>query len=353
MSHFCLLRDPAGYTPTDKNLTANAESRAYWLDLFSRHFEDTMRHALHRYGPRASQQIEEAQREFGQCLEALRVDSEGKDAGFDVLSLCRSREKALRDNGLPDPFGHIKERENVAAIELYEEVVRNTHAMPHEQRWLQLVRGVFAGNLFDLGSPATMHLASESPDFLATLDEVRARPWVVDDFDTLLSHLPASPPPRWGKAIVLVDNAGSDFILGLLPLVRELALAGTQIVLAANELPTLNDLTADETMGLLGGLSAMDPDLDALIVGKMLSVVSTGTDTPLIDLSEVSDELNEAAEDADLLVLEGMGRAIESNFDASFRVDCLRLALLKDPHVAASIGGGTYDCVCKYTPIED
>ena len=54
-----------------------------------------------------------------------------------------------------------------------------------------------------------------------------------------------------------------------------------------------------------------------------------------------------------MFVLEGMGRAIESNFDAAFTVDCLQLALLKDPRVAAHIvGAELYDCVCKYTPVE-
>jgi len=84
----------------------------------------------------------------------------------------------------------------------------------------------------------------------------------------------------------------------------------------------------------------------------MFEVVSSGNDIPLIDLSEVSDELNEAAADAELVVLEGMGRAIESNYDAAFKVDTLHLALLKDPLVAARVGGEVYDCVCKYTPAD-
>ena len=45
-----------------------------------------------------------------------------------------------------------------------------------------------------------------------------------------------------------------------------------------------------------------------------------------------------------------MGRGVESNFDASFTVDALRLALLKDEHVAAGIGAALFDCICKYVP---
>ncbi len=147
-----------------------------------------------------------------------------------------------------------------------------------------------------------------------------------------------------------MDNAGSDFVLGVMPLARELALAGTKIVLAANELPSLNDITADETVVVLENLARVDEDLATLISASMFEVVSTGNGSPLIDLSEVSEEINEAAADAEIVVLVGMGRAIESNLDAAFRVDALHLALLKDAAVAERIGGALFDCVCKYTP---
>ena len=85
----------------------------------------------------------------------------------------------------------------------------------------------------------------------------------------------------------------------------------------------------------------------------MLEVVSTGTDLPMIDLSDVSDELNDASADADLVILEGMGRAVETNFDAKFKVDTLKLALIKDPTVAKKVSpdGQMFDCVCKYEPV--
>jgi type II pantothenate kinase len=172
----------------------------------------------------------------------------------------------------------------------------------------------------------------------------------VDDYDRLEQDLLAGPPIKWGKVVVFVDNAGSDFLLGVMPLARELALAGTKVVLAANELPSLNDITADEAANQVELLTAVDEDLAALVAGGMLEVVSRGNDIPLIDLSGVTDELNQVAADADLVVLEGMGRAVESNFDAHFKVDALHLALLKDPSVAARVGGQVYDCVCKYTP---
>jgi uncharacterized protein with ATP-grasp and redox domains len=184
------------------------------------------------------------------------------------------------------------------------------------------------------------------------IEQTKPRPWFVDDYDRLAEDLLLAPPTKWTKAIVFVDNAGSDFILGVMPLARELSLGGTQIVLAANELPSLNDITVDEAIDVVERLAARDSDLAALIEAGMFEVVSTGNDIPLIDLADVSDELNAAAEDADLVLIEGMGRAVESNLDAEFTVDALRLACVKDEAVADHIGGQLFDCVCKYTPVE-
>ena len=78
--------------------------------------------------------------------------------------------------------------------------------------------------------------------------------------------------------------------------------------------------------------------------------VASGNSAPLIDLTEVSEELNAAADSADLLILEGMGRSVESNFDARFAVDTAKLALLKDARVAERIGGKLFEIVCKFEP---
>jgi len=353
MSHFCLLRDPDQYVGHDWDLAEDASSRQYWLDLFSRHFEETLGHAAHRYGRSAGKKIDAARKEFSSVISKLRQAPVSLPGGkLNVLELCRARERVLRAHGLFDPFGHVKDRENAAAVRLYPEILSRLRAGREQTRWLHRIEGVFAGNVFDLGSPATMHLADQSSDFLATLDALKPRPWLVDDFDRLNQDLPHSPPPKWSRAVVFVDNAGGDFILGLMPLARQLALGGTQIVLAANELPSLNDLTAEETGQIVERLAAADADLAALIGGGMFEVVSTGNDIPLLDLAEVSDELNEAAADADLVLIEGMGRAVESNFDAEFTVDCLKLAMLKDAKVAERVGGELYDCVCKYAPVE-
>ena len=204
-------------------------------------------------------------------------------------------------------------------------------------------RGVFAGNLFDVGSPAGMDAPDVPPDFFRSIDNVKPRPWLFDDFDEFHADV-----GKWKKAVVFIDNAGGDFVLGLMPFLKELALSGTSIVLAANELPSLNDLTATDAQACFDELVSLDPELAELTADGKCEVVSSGNDLPLIDLTNISDELDAAADGADLVLLEGMGRGVESNLDTEFNVDALHMAVLKDTQVTKHVGGELLDCIFKY-----
>jgi hypothetical protein len=109
-----------------------------------------------------------------------------------------------------------------------------------------------------------------------------------------------------------------------------------RVVLAANELPAINDVCASELRALLlriaggagggidsagGGEHGAQADdvhgpergddrsrlgaLAAMIETGRLTVCSTGADLPVIDLRQVSAELQLAAADADLVILVG------------------------------------------------
>ena len=354
MSHFRLLKDPDTYVAHDWDLLADEPARQYWLKHFEDGFAHSMRFAAEHHGREAEKRIRDATEAFSQAIEALRSNPTVLPSGkLDVLELDCLRDRTLREHELRDPYATAKSEANAAAAELYPPVVRKLHAMKDDAKWLHLVECTFAGNLFDMGSTGETPLAGGTPeDFLQAVENTKPRPWLVDHYDRLADNLLGAVPLKWGKAVVFIDNAGPDFILGVMPLVRELALHGTQIVLAANEGPALNDMTVDETIDVVEQLAAADPDLAALIRADMFMVVSTGATIPLLDLSDVADELNEAAEDADLVLLEGMGRAVETNFDAAFTVDSLQLALLKNHQIAARLGGEMYDCICKYKTVD-
>ena len=122
-----------------------------------------------------------------------------------------------------------------------------------------------------------------------------------------------------------------------------------QVVLAANERPSINDITAAELRPLLTATAALDPLIDRALAERALRVVSSGNDLGVIDLRRVSPEIcAEAADGCDLVILEGMGRGIETNLYARLSVDAAKLAMVKHPEVAALLGGRMYDVVCKF-----
>ncbi|KAH9303471.1 hypothetical protein KI387_015054, partial [Taxus chinensis] len=122
--------------------------------------------------------------------------------------------------------------------------------------------------------------AKDGISFLASCENLLPRPWVIDDLDAFkLSWMRKS----WKKAVIFVDNSGADIVLGILPFARELLRRGTQV-----------KEFKDGKEYILG------------VEAKNLLLVNSGSDLPVIDLSCVSPELAYIANDADLVILEGM-----------------------------------------------
>ena len=288
-----------------------------------------------------------------------------------VLKLCGLRDRALRELGFDDCFLDVKTEENEKALATLPGVLRELDAIGDPGARIEaLIRGVFAGNIFDLGAAASAALhANGDGGFDAARAGLKRRPWCVDHADAFRdawlgeearvsesrTRVGSFASP-WKKCVMFVDNAGADVVLGMLPLCRELLRGGAEVVLAANERPSINDVTAREARALLPRVAKAERD--ALGAGKAviarslsenrLVVVSSGSDLPVIDLTHVSSELRDAARGADLVVLEGMGRAVETNLFARFACDALNLGMVKHPEVAQCLRGELYDCVCRF-----
>lgn len=65
----------------------------------------------------------------------------------------------------------------------------------------------------------------------------------------------------------------------------------------------------------------------------------------LIDKDLVSKMVTDGA---DLIVVEGMGRAIHTNFYAQFSCDSLKVAVLKNRWLARKLGGDMFSVVFKF-----
>lgn len=329
-------------------MTRDPTHLAYWLRLFET-FPERIHRVLVRDGL-AGERFEERWAAFvPEYAEAMRERRENLTAyEQSTIAYAGMRQALLNRYGWPDPYLRVKARENATAIGLYPQVIAEIDAAVPAERWGLLLRGIFAGNMFDLGSPRTIEMFDRGGfGWHVMLEHVPERPWHIDHADALCERLTGR---AYRQALFFVDNAGTDIVLGTIPAIREMARSGIRVVIAANSTAALNDITYAELGPLLDELSAIDPVLRGLRADGQIDTVPSGGGSPLIDLSRVSEACNRVAAESDLVVLEGMGRGVESNWQAEFDCDVWRVALVKDEVVAAWIGGRVFDAVCRFDP---
>ncbi len=352
MEPFNKLFDPAKYVACGWDLCVDDSARTHWVGFFLRHLNTILKLGVSAATSRG-EPVDAAMRRAESCRQEFTAgfsDFAHQPAEFGkihgavtILTLDKWRDNYLRKHKFVDSFIDLKNRENEIVLPLLPMVCRQLDVLEGEQQLRAIIEGVFAGNIFDMGAEATAAAFMEGgPDFFSTREKLPRRPWLIDDYDSLADRFLNQPIHR--KAVFFIDNAGSDFLLGAVPMMRWMAKRGTTIILAANERPTLNDMTIHDVNSWWPCIVEMEPSLADLPITR----VSTGTGEPLIDLSEVAPELNQAAADADLVILEGMGRGVESNLDARFTCDALNVAMLKDIAVADRCGGKMFDVVCRF-----
>jgi len=353
MSPFVLLADPANYAACSWDLSLDSAGRTHWVEFFKRHLNTILnlatemaiaRHQdLNEIGGRADQCRGEFVQFFDEFAAHPNDIAKYGVSRVTILTMDQWRDALLRKHGFVDAFLDLKNRENEKALPLLSTVCRELDSLGGAEQFQAVIEGVFAGNIFDMGAEATAKAYLNSgPDFFATRQTLARRPWLIDDFDSAAQRFVNGKPHR--KAVFFIDNAGSDFLLGALPMMRWLARRGTTVILAANERPTLNDMTIADVNHWWPRILEAEPSIADLPIQR----VSTGTGEPLIDLAEVSAELNAAASDADLVILEGMGRGVESNLDATFCCDAMNLAMIKDVMIALRCGGKLFDVICRF-----
>jgi len=333
---FCKIA-PGPYSACPWDLSVDAEAREYWVRLFRTHFGSILHHA----GADARQE-RKARGVLEERLGAFEKGP-GRFGRVTIITLDEWRTEALVAAGFADSFAKMKEEENARMLGVLPVVCRELDEMDRKRGAEAVIRGIFAGNIFDMGAQAAIdRLNGQGLDFLAVRRSLPERPWLIDDFDALENYLKTA---RIGITVLFVDNAGSDFILGALPLARWLVQnAGSRVVLAANSAPALNDMTVEDIRRWWPRIVQAEPSFGTL----PLEFVGTGTGNPLIDLSGISPELNAAARDADFVVIEGMGRGVESNLEARFSCPALNIAMIKDEFVARRCGGKNFDLVCRF-----
>jgi type II pantothenate kinase len=327
------------------DLRDDAAGRKYWCDHFQEHYH-VLPPLIREVYPRATEaQLAGLAAEYRALYDDIEAHPE-RYGHVDVLLMDEVRGALLARYGFDDPFAGIKRREDEAALALLPGVLAELDAATPEERCAQLVLGLMAGNIFDLGAQATIaRYRNGDAGFAQARRATPARPWFCDDVAAWWARWEARPCEH---VLFFADNAGSDLVLGCLPLVRWMLQAGARVTLAANSGPALNDITAAELTPLLERCAGLDGVLGEAHAAGRLCVVATGNAAPLIDLTRLTPECVAATQDADLVWLHGMGRAIESNMYARFGCDAAWTAVLKDDEVATQMGGKLFDCVFRF-----
>ena len=111
--------------------------------------------------------------------------------------------------------------------------------------------------------------------------------------------------------------------MGMVLLARELVTLGVKVALAANSTPALNDITAAELEAFVALAAEHDSVVAEARAAGRLRCLDSGQRTTLLDLGRCGEELvswvrqeteGGVSEERWLVVLDGMGRSLESKF---------------------------------------
>uniref|UniRef100_A0A452SNU1 4'-phosphopantetheine phosphatase n=1 Tax=Ursus americanus TaxID=9643 RepID=A0A452SNU1_URSAM len=341
-----LLLDPSSYVPDTVDLTDDALARKYWLTCFEEALDGVVKRAVASQpgSVDATERAEKFRQKYWGKLQTLRHQPFAYGT-LTVRSLLDTREHCLNEFNFPDPYSKVKQKENGVALKCFPRVIRCLDALGWEERQLALVKGLLAGNVFDWGAKAVSDVLESDPQF--GFEEAKMK---LQGRGTQGSGPALELGPPHKCALIFADNSGIDVILGVFPFVRELLSRGTEVILACNSGPALNDVTYCESLIVAERIAAMDPVVHSALREERLLLMQTGSSSPCLDLSRLDKGLAMLVRErgADLVVIEGMGRAVHTNYYAALRCESLKLAVLKNSWLAERLGGRLFSVIFKY-----
>ncbi|XP_035919214.1 4'-phosphopantetheine phosphatase-like [Anopheles stephensi] len=352
-SHCTLLASVDAYNPDTLDLYQDLEANRYWFACFNDMLAKFERQAMASQSTDASAK-NRAQSFREHCVamfDKLQQDRRETET-LGIRNLLEVIESGLRKFGFDDPWKEQKTIENKASVGLLKHRLQQLDSIASErEKWTELVRGVLAGNMFDWGAQAVTKILETNNGFglQQALDRIQKRPWLIDDLDGWLNRMQHEPPHRC--ATIFTDNAGIDFVLGIVPLVRELLKRNTKVLLCATRNPAINDITYSELTRAIADC-CKECDILRTAYSEQNRLLLFGNDQigPCLDFRMISKDLAVAIEQnkVDLLIIVGMARALHTNLYAKFVCETFKLAVVKNEWLAKRLGGETFSVVCKY-----
>ncbi|KAM3824396.1 4'-phosphopantetheine phosphatase isoform 2-T2 [Vipera latastei] len=310
-----LLQDPSTYVADTVDLADDVLARQYWLSCFEEALDGVAKRAAASQPDSvdAAERAEKFRHKYWDKLQTLRQQPFAYGT-LTVRSLLDTREHCLNEFNFPDPYCKIKQKENGIALRCYQGVIESLDSLAWEERQFALVKGLLAGNVFDWGAKAVSDVLETEPQFgfQEAKEKLQERPWLVDSYSEWVERL--------------------------------------KVILACNSGPALNDVTYNESLLVVERIAAMDDVIRSALKEERLLLVQTGSSSPCLDLSRLDKGLANLVRErkTDLVIIEGMGRAIHTNYHAKFKCESLKLAVLKNSWLADRLGGKIFSVIFKY-----
>ncbi|XP_017794391.1 PREDICTED: pantothenate kinase 4 [Habropoda laboriosa] len=348
---FCpLLKDPASYNPDTTDLAEDKEARDYWLQCFEESVDKFVARAIDSqpHSPTAKDRATKLKEKYVNRLHYLHLEPFAYGT-LTVRILLDTIEHCMKEFDFPDPYLHQKKKENEEAFKHLNSRIMTIDKLEGAEKIKTLILGVLSGNMFDWGAQAVATLM-ETTDFgfAEAQEKIPGRPWLYDNLDDWIERLETGLPHKC--AAIFVDNSGVDIVLGILPFARDLLQRGTKVILCANSMPALNDVTYPELVITLRDAAKVCKVIKHALKENRLIAMETAQASPCLDLSRLNLDLCLAMvkHNVDLIVLEGMGRTLHTNLHAKLTCECLKLAVIKNRWLALRLGGDMYAVICKY-----
>uniref|UniRef100_A0A0R3WQV0 4'-phosphopantetheine phosphatase n=1 Tax=Hydatigena taeniaeformis TaxID=6205 RepID=A0A0R3WQV0_HYDTA len=209
--------------------------------------------------------------------------------------------------------------ENTWSLTYFPNIMERLGRLDWAERQMELAQGFLTGNIFDWGASEAVRFFTQSQDSvdgMASFEQALAklqfeflnwysletlaapmpssplkpRPWLVDDFSRWLERI-SNPADRPRCVLIFCDNSGADLILGVLPFVVECLDWGSKVILTANSVPAINDVTYRELLFLLNEVAGLENRLKQALESGRLMCVDNGQSSPCLDLRQTSHRL--------------------------------------------------------------
>ncbi|XP_063695827.1 4'-phosphopantetheine phosphatase [Culicoides brevitarsis] len=350
MSH--LLLEPVVYNPDTLNLNDSPESKTYWFlcfqDLIGRLSKQASKSCT---DDDAEIRAEKLKQYYIKELTLLQDEKNNSEEPLTIRKYLDLHEHCLRLFNFVDPWKEQKAIENDFALIRLKSRLIEIDKLEGDERWIEIAKGLLAGNLFDWGCSSVSMMLEKNKSFGLTeaVDCIQKRPWVIDDLDDWLSKM--RQPQNFKCCAIFADNSGVDVVLGILPFAREMLRRGTKVLLCANQEPALNDITHKELLGVIERCCLECQIIKTAYETGQLQIHSNGQSGPCLDFRQLPEELNIALikHECDLIVIEGMGRALHTNLHAKFKCDVLKCLVIKNQWLAKNLfDSGIFSVIFKY-----